>query len=54
MKKIYEINSDFLNCRLDRWYKKNLCNVPQSLLEKNIRNGNIEVNNHKKKSSYRC
>ena len=53
MKKIYEINNDFLNCRIDRWYKKNLCNIPQSLLEKNIRNGNIKVNNKKIKSSYK-
>ena len=53
MIKIYEVKSNFLNTRLDRWYKKNICQVPQSLLEKNIRIGKIKVNNKKKKSSYK-
>ena len=34
-------------------YKKNICQVPQSLLEKNIRIGRIKVNKKKKKSSYK-
>ena len=53
MIKIYEVKSNFLNTRLDRWYKKNICQVPQSLLEKNIRIGKIKVNKKKKKSSYK-
>jgi len=39
--------------RLDRWYKKNICHVPQSLLEKNIRKGKIKINKQKKKGSYK-
>ena len=53
MIKTYSVKSDFVNSRLDRWYKKNICNVPQSLLEKNLRKGKIKVNNKKEKSSYK-
>jgi len=53
MIKIYLIKQDFANTRLDRWFKKNVCEVPQSLIEGNIRKGKIKVNNIKKKSSYK-
>ena len=49
MKSIFQIKSDFENSRLDRWFRKNVSDVPQSLIEKNIRKGNIKVNNNKKK-----
>lgn len=39
--------------RLDRWIKKVISDVPQSLIEKNIRKGNIKINNKKEKSSYK-
>ena len=53
MKKIYSINSDFINARIDRWFRKNVCEVPQSLIQKNLRKGNIKVNKKKVKSSYK-
>ena len=53
MDKNFSISKDFVNTRLDRWFKKNVIYVPQSLIEKNIRKGNIRVNNEKKKSSYK-
>ena len=53
MKKIFLVTNDFANARLDRWFKKNICDVPQSLIEKNIRKGNIKVNHKRKKSSYK-
>ena len=53
MKKLFSITKDFANTRLDRWFRKNVCEIPQSLIEKNIRKGNIKVNNKKKKSSYK-
>ena len=53
MKKIFEISNDYADARLDRWFKKNISEVPQSLIEKNIRKGKIKVNNKKEKSSYR-
>ena len=53
MIKIYSIAEDFVDTRLDRWIKKSICSVPQALIEKNIRKGNIKVNNKKQKSSYK-
>jgi len=53
MKKVFSVKYDFVNARLDRWFRRNVCEVPQSLIEKNIRKGNIQVNNKKKKSSYK-
>ena len=53
MKKSYKINEDFVNSRLDRWIKRNICRIPQSLIEKNLRKGKIKVNNKKKNSSYK-
>ena len=49
MKKIFSVENDFINARLDRWFRKNVFDVPQSLIEKNIRKGNIKVNYKKKR-----
>ena len=53
MKNIYLIKDDFVEMRLDKWIKKNISDIPQSLIEKNIRKGNIKINNRKEKSSYK-
>ena len=53
MKKIFIIDDEYSGSRLDRWVKRKVCEVPQSLIEKNIRKGNIKVNHNKEKSSYR-
>jgi len=53
MKHTYPIKDDFVEMRLDKWIKKNISDIPQSLIEKNIRKGNIKINNKKKKSSYK-
>ncbi len=53
MKKDYIVKSEFIGSRLDRWMRKSICDIPQSLIEKNIRKGNIKVNNRKEKSSYK-
>ena len=53
MKNIYSIKDDFIKMRLDKWIKKNISDIPQSLIEKNIRKGNIKINNKKQKSSYK-
>ena len=53
MKKIFLVKYDYINSRLDRWFKKNVCDVPQSLIEKNIRKGNIKINYKNEKSSYK-
>ena len=49
MEKIFSVKNDFVNARLDRWFRRNICEVPQSLIEKSIRKGKIKVNNKKKK-----
>tara|TARA_Y100000590_G_C15597334_1_gene968570 strand:- start:188 stop:1102 length:915 start_codon:yes stop_codon:yes gene_type:complete len=53
MEKIFYIDDNFVDSRLDRWFKKNIFDVPQSLIEKNLRKGNIKVNKKKVKSSYK-
>jgi len=53
MKNSFLVKSDFINSRLDRWIRKNVCEIPQSLIEKNIRKGNIKINKKVKKSSYK-
>ena len=39
--------------RVDRWVRNNIGNIPQGLIEKNLRNGKIKVNRKKIKSSYK-
>ena len=51
--KRFLVEDDFINSRLDRWFKRKILDVPQSFIEKNIRKGNIKVNKKKNKSSYR-
>jgi len=53
MEKIHSIKEEYCNIRIDKWIKKKICHVPQGLIEKNLRNGNILVNNYKVKSSYK-
>ena len=53
MKNFFLIKDEFVNSRLDRWFRRNIYDVPQSFIEKNLRKGNIKVNNKKKKSSYK-
>jgi 23S rRNA pseudouridine955/2504/2580 synthase len=53
MQKDFIINDDFINARLDRWLRKNIGNVPQAFIEKNIRKGKIKINKKRKKCSYK-
>ena len=45
--------SAFNNMRIDRWIRNNLGKFPQSLIEKNLRNGKIKLNSKKVKSSHK-
>ena len=47
------VKQDYHNSRFDRWFKANIINLPQSLIEKIIRLNKIKVNRRKVKSSYR-
>jgi len=49
MKKFFYVTDKDINSRIDRWFKRNVSDVPQSLIEKNLRKGHIKVNNKKKK-----
>ena len=49
MKKFFLVDKDFENSRLDRWIRKNIFTVPQSIIEKSIRKGLIKINDKKEK-----
>ena len=53
MKKSFIIDYDSNDMRLDRWIRNKVDKLPQSLIERNLRNGKIKVNNKKAKSSYK-
>ena len=53
MHKVFQVKREFVNSRIDRWIKRNICQVPQSLIEKNLRYKNVTINNLKVKSSYK-
>ena len=53
MFKKFIVNKDYHNSRFDRWFKQNILNVPQSLIEKLVRKKKIKVNKKKVKTSYR-
>ena len=44
MKKTYSVVSTYNDMRIDRWIRNNLGNLPQGLIEKNLRNGKIKLN----------
>ena len=49
----FQVTRDFHNARFDKWFKKNVLDIPQGLIEKIIRKNQVKVNNKKTKSSYR-
>ena len=53
MKKVFSVDKDFINARLDRWIKKKIFVLPQSIIEKSLRKGLIKINGKKEKSSYK-
>ena len=53
MKKFLINKPDVKEWRLDKWLKINFSSLNQSFIEKNLRKGNIKVNNKKKLSKYK-
>ena len=51
MNKSFTVDSSSIDMRIDRWIKNTIGNVPQSLIEKSLRNGKIKLNKKKVKSS---
>ena len=53
MLKKFIVNKDYHNARFDKWFKQNISDVPQSLLERLTRKKKIKINKKKIKTSYR-
>ena len=53
MSKTYNVEKEYQNMRFDKWFKKKIINLPQSLVEKIIRLNKVKINKKKTKSSYR-
>ena len=53
MPKKVTVKQDYHNSRFDRWFKANIIDLPQSLIEKILRINKIKINRKKIKSSYR-
>ena len=53
MKKIFNVDPTYNDMRIDRWIRNNLGNLPQGLIEKNLRNAKIKLNKKKVKSSHK-
>ena len=53
MPKKFIVNKDYHNSRFDRWFKQNVSDVPQSLIEKFIRKNKVKINRKKTKTKYR-
>ena len=49
MKKTYSVDATYNNMRIDRWIRNNIGNIPQGLIEKNLRKGKIKLNKKKLK-----
>ena len=49
----FTVEKDYHNTRFDKWFKSNVKDLPQSLIEKILRKNNIKVNRKKIKTSYR-
>jgi len=47
------IKKDYHNSRFDRWFKANILDLPQSLIEKILRLNKVKINRKKIKTSYR-
>ena len=53
MKSKFIVKRDYHNSRFDRWFKHNVSDLPQSLIQKLIRKNKIKVNKKKTKTKYR-
>ena len=49
MPKTYTVEKDYQDSRFDKWFKKKIINLPQSLIEKIIRLNKVKVNKKKNK-----
>ena len=52
MIKIFNIDNDTAEQRIDKFLKRQFMSLSQSFIEKNLRKKNILLNNHAAKSNY--
>ena len=50
MPKKVTVNKDYHNSRFDRWFKENIIDLPQSLIQKILRLNKVKINRKKVKS----
>ena len=53
MPKVITVEKNYHNSRFDKWFKNTVIDLPQSLIEKILRQNRIKINKKKIKSSYR-
>ena len=53
MPKTFKVDKDYHNARFDKWFKANVIDLPQSLIQKILRLNKVKINRKKIKSSYR-
>ena len=53
MKKLINVDKTYNDMRIDRFLRNQLGQIPQSFIEKNLRNGKIKLNKKKIKSSHK-
>ena len=53
MFKKFIVSKDYHDSRFDKWFKHNVLDIPQSLIEKLIRKRKIKINKKRAKTSYR-
>ena len=49
MKKTINVEATYAGMRIDRFLRKHFDNIPQSLIERNLRSGKIKLNKKKNK-----
>ena len=49
MKKLINVDKTYNNMRIDRFLRNHIGKIPQSFIEKNLRNGKIKFNKIKNK-----
>ena len=43
----FKVEKEYHNARFDKWFKKNVLNIPQSLIEKIVRKNRVKINKKK-------
>ena len=47
MRQIYTVDKTYKNTRFDKWFKAKIIDIPQSLIEKILRQNKVKINRKK-------